>query len=56
MPLRGGRGAHINGLDAAEALIAIAHQRVLDAHFRVRLENRFRNITAGPAAVRQPHA
>lgn len=29
------RGAHVNGLDAAEALIAIARQRVPDADFRV---------------------
>jgi SAM-dependent methyltransferase len=33
--LAAGRGAHVNGLDAAEALIAIARRRVPDADFRV---------------------
>lgn len=33
--LAAGRGAHVNGIDAAEALIAIARQCVPDADFRV---------------------
>jgi SAM-dependent methyltransferase len=32
--LAAGRGAHVNGLDAAEALLAIARARVPDADFR----------------------
>src|SRR5438093_11813299 len=33
--LAAGRGALVNGLDAAEALLAIARERVPDADFRV---------------------
>src|SRR5947199_1253493 len=33
--LAAGRGAHVNGLDAAEALLAIARARVPDGDFRL---------------------